>query len=111
MPSVFEGAEVFLHSDSLYFVHGLGGHAFDTWASPISKKSSHASLKMWPRDLLPQRFEESGLRGRFSTLGYNANVFRNTSNTTIESAAIELLYHLRNDRPEVSSSHCPMLGP
>ena len=82
-----------------YFVHGLGGHAFDSWAS-FDKGIGHKSVKMWPRDLLPPKLKAKGLHGRYSILGYNANVAGNAGNTTITSAAIELLYRLRNDRPD-----------
>jgi predicted alpha/beta-fold hydrolase len=57
---------------------------------------------MWPRDLLPEKFEKAGLRGRFSTVGYNANIVRGAGTTTIESAAKDLLYQLQHDRPENS---------
>ncbi|KAH0556608.1 hypothetical protein GP486_005557 [Trichoglossum hirsutum] len=90
------------HNDpqfDLYFVHGLGGHAFDSWAF-VKKNQSHESMKMWPRDLLPNRFLPDGPRGRFSTIGYNANVVVQGGNTTIASAARNLLYELRNDRPQ-----------
>ncbi|MCJ1475668.1 hypothetical protein MMC13_004331 [Lambiella insularis] len=52
-----------------YFLHGLGGHAFETFAAP-TKKHKPAEQKMWARDLLPERFLKAGLHGRYSTLGY-----------------------------------------
>ncbi|MCJ1436336.1 hypothetical protein MMC27_005714 [Xylographa pallens] len=82
-----------------YFLHGLGGHAFETFAEPL-KKNKHAEQKMWARDLLPERFSKAGLHGRFSTLGYNANVLSGAGSTTIDSAARDLLYQLDLDRPE-----------
>ncbi|MCJ1399803.1 hypothetical protein MMC11_003006 [Xylographa trunciseda] len=82
-----------------YFLHGLGGHAFETFASPI-KKNKHAEQKMWARDLLPEKFKKAGLHGRFSTLGYNANVASGAGTTTIDSAAKDLLHQLSLDRPE-----------
>ncbi|MCJ1387490.1 hypothetical protein MMC18_000333 [Xylographa bjoerkii] len=82
-----------------YFLHGLGGHAFETFAAPI-KKNKHAEQKMWARDLLPERFKKAGLHGRFSTLGYNANVASGAGSTTIDSAATDLLHQLALDRPE-----------
>jgi alpha-beta hydrolase superfamily lysophospholipase len=57
---------------------------------------------MWARDLLPEKFEKAGLRGRFSTVGYNANKVNGAVTTTIESAAKDLLYQLQHDRPEGS---------
>ncbi|MCJ1383089.1 hypothetical protein MMC17_006202 [Xylographa soralifera] len=82
-----------------YFLHGLGGHAFETFAEPL-KKNKHAEQKMWARDLLPERFRKANLHGRFSTLGYNANVASGAGSTTIDSAARDLLYQLSLDRPE-----------
>ena len=87
---------------SYYFVHGLGGHAFETFAAPIQKKHKHKEQKMWARDLLPEKFAKAGLQGRFSTLGYNANIVGGAGTTTIESAAKDLLYQLQHDRPEGS---------
>ena len=71
-------------SNGYYFLHGLGGHAFETFAEPLKKKK-HAEQKMWARDLLPES-------GRFSTIGYNANVASGAGSTTNDSAAVDLLY-------------------
>jgi hypothetical protein len=78
----------------MYFVHGLGGHAYKAWASDIT---GH----MWPRESLPERSEKVGRRGRFITIGYDAKVLSGTKPKTIETAAEEVLNHIRSDRPEV----------
>lgn len=91
-----------LSTNSVYNIHGLGGHAFETWACDIDNKNP-ASIKAWPRDFLPHQFKKHGLKARFATIGYNANVVRNVDVTgTIRSAAENLLSQLIADRPEVS---------
>ena len=89
-------------TDSVYNIHGLGGHAFESWACDIDDKNP-ATIKAWPRDFLPQQFKKHGLKARFATIGYNANVVGNVDVTgTIRSAAENLLSQLIADRPKVS---------
>ncbi|KAK0718730.1 hypothetical protein B0T21DRAFT_55204 [Apiosordaria backusii] len=93
----------------LYFVHGLGGHAFKSW----STAAETASPRIWLRDLFPDdvktrpvnRANPYGpkLAGRFSTIGYRASsVGSNSAIMTIDKAAENLLNMLRTDRPEGS---------
>lgn len=97
-------------TSSLYFIHGLGGHAFGSWSF------NRGAPRMWPRDFLakdlPNRprhpSDPNGprLAGRISTIGYNAHAQRTYSpTTTIEKAAEDLLERIRTDRPEVRQSH------
>lgn len=69
---------------------------------------------MWPRDFLPNDVQgrpcdennPNGpkLRGRFSTIGYQANARSSWSaTTTIEKAAENLLIQIKTDRPEGST--------
>ncbi|KAI9751645.1 MAG: hypothetical protein M4579_005970 [Chaenotheca gracillima] len=82
----------------IYFVHGLGGHAFRTWTSDANE-----SPAMWPQDFLPERFEQRKIRVRISTLGYTANVRGDVSpNDTLENAASSLLSRIAADRPKDS---------
>jgi hypothetical protein len=63
----------------MYFIHGLGGHAFKSWSI------DRGFPQMWPRDFLPNDIKERPLdphfpegpklAGRFSTIGYRANIF------------------------------------
>ncbi|KAK3363108.1 hypothetical protein B0T25DRAFT_526318 [Lasiosphaeria hispida] len=89
----------------MYFIHGLGGHAFTTWCNDT------AVPQMWPKDFFPDNVEAkprdpndptgARLAGRFSIVGYHANALTSWSATmTIEKAAQELLTHLSVDRPE-----------
>lgn len=88
--------------DSIYNIHGLGGHAFESWACDIDD-GNPASIKAWPRDFLPEKFKNRGLKARFATIGYNANVVRNVDVTgSIRSTAEELLSRLIAERPKVS---------
>ena len=101
---------------SFYFIHGLGGHAFTSWASEM-QNSDPSTVKVWPRDFLPAAFERNDLRARFVTLGYNANVIRRADATgTLRSFAENLLSHLLADRPKVRATsgekqHGHMLRP
>lgn len=86
---------------SVYFVHGLGGHAFKTWSSDV-QHGDIKTLKAWPRDFLPKRLMKDGVNARIYSLGYNANVIRKAApNATISSAAEDLLAALRSDRSQV----------
>lgn len=85
----------------MYFLHGLGGHAFDTWSFDVSH-DKFESLKAWPRDFLPGRLSGENINARIYTLGYNANMVKNAApNATIDSFAEDLLSVLYGDRREV----------
>ncbi|KAI9714109.1 MAG: hypothetical protein M1828_001231 [Chrysothrix sp. TS-e1954] len=98
------------HKFDFVFLHGLGGHAFHTWAL---KKGGSSNVVMWPRDLLPEYLlEERKLSGRYWVLGYNASPSdRGSALTTIEGAArnlINLLNEYRDqsdDRPLYFCAH------
>ncbi|RDL35947.1 uncharacterized protein BP5553_06559 [Venustampulla echinocandica] len=76
----------------LYFVHGVGGDAFSSW---VCDASGH----MWPRDSLPEQCLNLGVRGRFSTLGYDAKVLDGGQLKTIHHAAESILKYIAADRP------------
>ncbi|KAK0730844.1 hypothetical protein B0H67DRAFT_528030 [Lasiosphaeris hirsuta] len=89
----------------MYFIHGLGGHAFTTWCNDT------AVPQMWPKDFFPNDVKAKPLdpkdptgphlAGRFSIIGYHADALTSWSATmTIEKAAQELLTNLSVDRPE-----------
>ncbi|KAK3330784.1 hypothetical protein B0H66DRAFT_74682 [Apodospora peruviana] len=91
----------------IYFIHGLGGHAFRSWAT------DKGFPQMWPRDFLPNDVRERPLdpknpngprlAGRFSTIGYRASTVNTWSaTTTIDRAAENLLGAIATDRPEGS---------
>ena len=91
---------------SVYFVHGLGGHAFRTWCSDADDDIT--KMTAWPRDLLPKGFLRENINARVFTLGYNANsVKRAAPNATIQSTAEDLLAHLIADRSRVSNMQHP----
>jgi len=79
----------------LYFVHGVGGDAFSSW---VCDATGH----MWPRDSLPEQCLNLGVRGRFSTLGYDAKVLDGGQPKTIHHAAESILKYIAADRPLVS---------
>jgi hypothetical protein len=85
----------------LFFVHGLGGHAFSTWA--YSAKDSD-KCTMWPRDFLPTTVKNRGWRGRYSIIGYDAAILGSSS---ITSAAQQLLALLIAERSQVGAGMNP----
>ena len=82
-------------------MHGLGGHAFNTWSFDVLHNRIESS-KAWPRDFLPERLSEEGIHARIHTLGYNANIIKNAApNATINSLAEDILSVLYGDINEV----------
>ncbi|KAA8896139.1 hypothetical protein FN846DRAFT_893538 [Sphaerosporella brunnea] len=73
------------YSSGLVAVHGLNGHAFQTWT---------AGDRMWLRDFLPEQLPKA----RIMTYGYNSNVWDSSSTTTIPEFAQGLLGALVNKR-------------
>lgn len=87
---------------SVYFVHGLGGHAFRTWCSDAD--GDITKVNAWPRDLLPKAFLRENINAQIFTLGYNASPAKRTApNATIQSTAEDLLTQLMEDRSIVSN--------
>jgi hypothetical protein len=74
----------------LYFIHGLGGDVFSSW---VNTDTRH----MWARDSFPLQCINSGVRGRFSMIGYDAKVL-DKKPKNIQNAAEEILNHIRVDR-------------
>lgn len=72
-------------------VHGMDGHAFDTWM---------AGKKMWLRDHLPNEFPKS----RIMTFGYNSNLTDiksiNNNLPNFADALIEKLKYIRTSNEE-----------
>ena len=67
---------------------------FSSW---VNESTRH----MWARDSFPLQCINLGVRGRFSMLGYDAKVLDGKSKH-LQSAAEEILNHVRVDRPRVS---------
>lgn len=94
----------------MYFVHGLGGHAFNTWSTD---PDDHTQTCMWPRDILPKYLEESGIFGRYSTFGYPAGWFGSKSSgrlvkQSIEDAASWLFNDIANSRSGETVKSLPL---
>ncbi|KAH6665734.1 hypothetical protein B0J14DRAFT_660433 [Halenospora varia] len=105
----FDGITV-LHSHEkpeldICAVHGLGGHAFDTWL---------AETKMWLRDLLP--FSNSFERSRIMTFGYNSAPRDSKSVATLNDWAndlleqVDLVRQLSNEKDRPIIFVCHSLG-
>jgi hypothetical protein len=87
---------------SVCLVHGLNGHAFNTFASNPSK--DHRQIKMMARDILPSTLDRATYYGRYMTFGYLANVIdADNIPHTFEEGASKLLDQLLQDRPLVSN--------
>ena len=67
---------------------------FSSWANESTRH-------MWTRDSFPLQCINLGVRGRFSTLGYDAKIL-DKKPKDIQNAAEEILNHVRADRPPVS---------
>lgn len=67
---------------------------FSSW---VNESTRH----MWTRDSFPLQCISLGVRGRFSTLGYDAKIL-DKKPKNIQNAAEEILNHVRADRPPVS---------
>ncbi|KAH8688222.1 hypothetical protein BGZ61DRAFT_391426, partial [Ilyonectria robusta] len=78
-------------------VHGLDGHAFDTWM---------AKTKMWLRDYLPHEFPKS----RIMTFGYNSNLMDGKSiNHGLKDFADSLIDGLKFVRATDDEKRRPVL--
>jgi len=93
---------------SVYFVHGLGGHAYRSWSTDRDLPFP----QMWPKDFFPNDVgsrpanpnDPSGpkLAGRFSTVGYRASALDTWSaTTTIKKAAENFINTIQTSRPAV----------
>lgn len=71
---------------SIIAVHGLNGHAFNTWAA--------AGGAMWLRDFLPEHFPKA----RILTYGYNSNVRSSDAISDTTEFAKQLLVFLVDNR-------------
>ena len=68
---------------SIIAVHGLGGHAIDTWTHP-------STGKLWLRDFLPDAIPDA----RIMTFGYDSRVVGSKSVIGIAENANSLLTQL-----------------
>jgi hypothetical protein len=79
-------ADDYIYGSDVVAVHGLGGHAYDTW--------THENGIMWLRDIASTQ-----LRGvRFYTFGYDSKVAFSRGTSTIRDFANNLLEELRRER-------------
>jgi hypothetical protein len=74
---------------SVVALHGLNGHAFESYAHNGENKTC-----MWLRDLLPSLLPHS----RIMVFGYNANVWKNPGVALIEDFANSLVSELAGKR-------------
>jgi len=84
---------------SVVALHGLNGHAFDTWK--YSNDSNDCF--MWLRDSLPNHFPGA----RVLIYGYNANVLSDVSTGRLRTFAETFLEKLRLEREDEVVSEIP----
>ena len=84
---------------SFYFVHGLTGHAYNTFTARLDQGGTTCT---WPRDLLPEYMENKGRVGRFSTFGYESTLrrARHVDKHFLENTAEDLLNEIDKSRPK-----------
>ena len=88
-----------LKLSSVYFVHGLGGHAYNSFRH---KAKSHRKSNMWARDTLPHSLDRPGKRGRYLTFGYPAPLVDSEDiSQSVEATAETLLQKIISDRGKV----------
>jgi hypothetical protein len=75
-----------LTAGSIVAVHGLGGHAYDTW--------SDKNQKIWLRDFLPSQVSNA----RIMSYGYDSIVAFSKGVGEVEDFATDLLVRLNDER-------------
>ncbi|KAJ7290249.1 Alpha/Beta hydrolase protein [Mycena rebaudengoi] len=102
LDATFDGFTPLSDGDKIDIValHGLNGHAFDTW-----QYHSNDDCFMWLRDSLPEHFP--GVR--VLTYGYNANVISDVSTGRIRTFAETFLEKLKQERDSEGHRHKPLV--
>ncbi|KAF9064864.1 Alpha/Beta hydrolase protein [Rhodocollybia butyracea] len=102
LDDTFEGFTPLSDGDKIDIValHGLNGHAFDTW-----QYHSSDDCFMWLRDSLPEHFPGA----RVLTYGYNANVISDVSTGRLRTFAETFLERLRQERDSEGYRHKPLV--
>lgn len=87
---------------SIIALHGLNGHAYNTWVYNDDRQSDSSEV-MWLRDFLP----DSAPTARIAVYGYNsALVGSNTSVSGIKDFACDLLQRILAERTTDKVMHC-----
>jgi hypothetical protein len=81
---------------SIVLVHGLTGHAWNTFVSSERNIERH-----WIRDVLPGRLQVRGIFPRIMTYGYNANIWRDQVVGRVTEPAGKLVRLLDAEREQV----------
>ncbi|KAJ6565197.1 Alpha/Beta hydrolase protein [Mycena vulgaris] len=102
LESGFEGFTPLSDGDGIDIValHGLNGHAFDTW-----QFHSPNDCFMWLRDSLPEHFPKA----RIITYGYNANVISDVSTGRIRTFAETFFERLKHERDSEGHPNKPLV--
>lgn len=74
---------------SIIAVHGLSGHAYNTWVYLFGTTRDSYEV-MWLKDKLPSILESRGIFPRIMIYGYRSNMFVNTNAAKIEEPALNL---------------------
>jgi hypothetical protein len=88
-------------SYSIVLLHGITGHAWNTFAK------TKPSTEHWIRDHLPERLSRRNVYPRIMTYGYDANIWRDASIGGVERPVDSLISLLDVYRREVSIIYSP----
>ena len=101
-----EMANLCFHLHSIVALHGLQGHAWNSFTTSniINQNAGRLKETNWLRDLLPRLLEQNQqqkIYPRVMTYGYNADVWMTKSATEIDEPADNLISYLNTERETV----------
>jgi hypothetical protein len=90
-------------SNSIVAIHGLNGHAWDSFAADFDLGESPNREVSWLQDILPGRLLRSSLSARILTFGYSTERWYRwlDGESDIESPGEKLTRLLRRNRLDV----------
>jgi hypothetical protein len=86
---------------SIVAIHGLGGHWRDTWTGDNGK--------LWLRDSVPLRLQDSGFNSRVFSYGYDSSTAFSKAVTDITDEAGMLLNRIKGERKSQAEHHRPII--
>jgi len=81
---------------SIVAIHGLNGHAWNSWTKHENGRETN-----WLRDYLPRVLEDKGIFPRIMVFGYNVNVLVNKAVVDVTVPSANLVVELQSERGNV----------